>query len=106
MPKSSVSPTQRSLKKLRDEGYLCRIVEHWNPFARIRQDLFGFIDILCVKNNEVVGVQSCSGVDFNKRVTKIKEHKNYNAVSCSGIKIRVQAWRKLKAGWACREIEL
>ena len=29
------SPTKRSLKKLREEGYLCQVVEHWNPFARV-----------------------------------------------------------------------
>jgi hypothetical protein len=40
----ATSPTQLSLKKLREEGYTVAVVEHWNSFARIRQDLFGFID--------------------------------------------------------------
>ena len=38
------SPTQRSLKLLRDEGYTAQVVERWNPHARVRQDLFGVID--------------------------------------------------------------
>ena len=47
MPKSL--PTQRTLARLRQEGALeVAIVEHWNPHARIRQDLFGFIDILAI----------------------------------------------------------
>jgi len=37
------SPTQRTLKKLRDEVYLAQVVEKWNAFAKIRQDLFGII---------------------------------------------------------------
>ena len=44
----ATSPTQLSLKKLREEGYTVAVVEHWNSFARIRQDLFGFIDLLAL----------------------------------------------------------
>jgi hypothetical protein len=36
-----MSPTQRSLAHLRRLGYQARVVERWNPFARVRQDLFG-----------------------------------------------------------------
>ena len=49
----ATSPTQLSLKKLREEGYIVAVVEHWNSFARIRQDLFGFIDLLALKGKEV-----------------------------------------------------
>ena len=41
---SKITPTQRTLKHMRERGYTCQVVEHWNPFARIRQDLYGFID--------------------------------------------------------------
>ena len=42
-----MSPTQRTLKRMRESGdyALVKVVERWNAFARIRQDLWNF-DIL------------------------------------------------------------
>ncbi len=40
----ATSPTQLTLKHLRDDGWTAEIVEHWNPHARIRHDLLGFIE--------------------------------------------------------------
>lgn len=102
------SPTQRSLKVLRDAGYLCAIVEKWNPHARIRQDLYGFIDILAINGEDILGVQACSsaGGDPAARVRKITEHENYPAV-IAAMRIAVHGWRKNAAGkWVLREVEL
>jgi hypothetical protein len=100
------SPTQRSLAYMREQGYLCQVVEHWNPFAHIRQDLYGFIDVLCVKGEDIVGVQACSATDSSKRVTKIVEHENYPLV-IKAMRIIVHGWRKNAAGrWTLREVEL
>ena len=102
----ATSPTQRSLKYWREQGYLCDVVEHWNPHAFKRQDLFGFIDVLCVKGEDIVGVQSTSGDHVAERVTKITEHELYPLV-CKAIRIVVQGWRKNAAGrWVSREVEL
>jgi hypothetical protein len=50
------SPTQRTLQHLRAAGFpLVQVVERWNPHARIRQDLYGCIDVLAV-GNEIVAV--------------------------------------------------
>jgi hypothetical protein len=92
------SPTQRSLKRLREQGYLVQVVEHWNAHARIRQDLFGFIDVLAVREGEILGVQACSGTDAAKRVRKIADHPNVGMVRKAGIRIEVWAWRKLASG--------
>lgn len=46
---AKTSPTQRSLKHLRDQGYTAAVVEKWNPHAHIRQDLFGVIDIVAMR---------------------------------------------------------
>lgn len=92
------SPTQRTLKRLRELGYLVQVVEHWNPHARIRQDLFGFIDVLAVREGEVLAVQACAGGDASKRARKIADHPNTGAVRKAGIRIEVWAWRKLASG--------
>jgi len=113
--KKPVSATQKSLKKLRDEGYLCDIVEKTIPYCFIKKDLFGFIDLLAIKDGEVLGVQTTTGSNSSERVKKIKAHENYPKVKEAGIKIVVHGWRKLKGKykngndkfyWACKEIEL
>ena len=49
-----MSPTQRSLAHLKALGYQARVVEKWNPFAKVRQDLFGG-DVLALKPGSPVG---------------------------------------------------
>lgn len=101
------SPTQRTLAKLRKDGYTCAIVEKYNSFIKCRQDLFGFIDILAIKENETLGVQTTSGSNSSERVEKIKANKYYSTVKKAGWKIIVHGWRKLKkTGWECKEINL
>jgi hypothetical protein len=106
-PKAT-SPTQRSLKHMRDAGYLCAIVEKWNMHAKVRQDLYGFIDVLAIKGEDIVGVQATSGDGGNvaARVAKIVDHENYSQV-IAAMRITVHGWRKNAAGrWTLREVEL
>ena len=102
-----MSPTQRSLKKLRAEGYFVAIVEHWNPHAFIRQDLFGFIDLLAIRGNETLGVQTTSGAHTANRKAKILTRPMAKEWLRSPTRrVVVHGWRKLKTGWACREEEV
>jgi hypothetical protein len=101
------SPTQRSLKVLRDEGYFAAITEHWNAWAKIRQDLFGFIDILAIKENEVLGVQTTSYDNINARIKKIKASEAYPIAKSANMKIVVHGWRKnAKGRWELTTKEL
>jgi hypothetical protein len=77
---------------MRDRGYTCQVVEHWNPWAKIRQDLFGFGDVLCLGDNEVVMVQATSYSNVSARVAKIADHENTPAVRKANIRILVQGW--------------
>jgi hypothetical protein len=103
---SKMTPTRRSIALLKERGYVTAIVERWNPWVKIRQDLFGFGDVLALGEGVVLIVQTTSGSNLSKRVDKIKAHDNYAAVRNSGMKIVVHGWRKLKDGWACREVNL
>jgi hypothetical protein len=101
-----VSPTQRSLKHLRAEGYVCWVTEHWNAFAHIRQDLFGIIDIIALKDGETLGVQTTSGDNVSARVKKIAGSEYLPAINAAGWKIRVHGWRLNAAGrYVLREID-
>ena len=48
--------TQLTLREMRKRGYTAFVVEHWDSFTKHRKDLFGFIDVLCLGDGEVIGV--------------------------------------------------
>lgn len=66
-----MSPTQRTLAHMRSNHFRCAIVERWNAHAKIRQDLYGFVDVLCVGNGKTVAVQCTSGSNVSARMNKI-----------------------------------
>jgi len=92
---------------LRRDGWTPAVVEKWNPHARIRQDLFGFIDVLALRGAETLAVQACSYSDVSKRVDKITHHKNLAAVREAGWTVHVHGWRKGANGrWAVRVVDI
>jgi len=94
---ASKSPTQRSLEYLREQGYHCEIVEKWNPWRRVRQDLWGWCDILAIRRDEVLAVQvTSSGVA--SRIKKIQESDTIAHVREAGIKVVVHGWTKRANG--------
>lgn len=101
---ASLSPTQRSLAYLREQGYRVAIVEHWNPHARIRQDLWGWCDLLAIRKNEVLAVQvTASGVAA--RIKKIQESDTIAMVRDAGIRVEIHGWRKNSKGRYVLRIE-
>lgn len=90
---ASLSPTQRSLAYLREQGYLVAIVERWNPHARIRQDLWGWCDLLAIRKNEVLAVQVTASA-VSERIKKIQESETVAQVRDAGIRVEVHGWRK------------
>ena len=103
----ATSPTQRSLKLMRERGYLCEVTERWNPFAKIRQDLYNFVDVLCINDGETVAVQTTSYSNISARVKKIQELETFPIVKAAGWKVIIQGWHKDKSNrWVVREVEL
>lgn len=94
-----LSPTQRTLRALRLDGKIAAITEHWNPHAGIRQDLFGFIDLVCLDPvHGIVGVQCCAGSGHAAHRRKILEERADIATEwlrCGG-KIEIHSWSKRK----------
>lgn len=102
--KSGPSPTQRSLKLLRDGGYRVAIVEKWNPHARIRQDLFGCIDLLALRDGVTLAVQTTTSEHYAERVAKVRASDAYPDMVAAGWQIVVHGWVKRSTGrWECRE---
>jgi hypothetical protein len=111
---SKLSPTQRSLAKLRAEGCdLVQVVERWNAHAGVRQDLFGVVDILAIKDGETIAVQSTSGANVNARVDKIADSEAIAHIRKAGWTFHVHGWRKVKVTrggkamkWECRVVDV
>jgi hypothetical protein len=101
------SPTQRSLAQIRKCGMTVAIVEHWNPFARIRQDLFGFIDLLVIAP-KMMAFQVTSGSNVSARIKKISASPLAKEWVENGHRIFVHGWAKNKKTkrWKCREVEV
>jgi len=105
---AKISPTQNSLKKIKTDGWTTvAIVEHWNPFARVRQDLFGFIDILAINDDgEVLAVQTTSYTNISARVKKIAENEHIGRVRKANWRIEVHGWRKIKNRWEVKVVDV
>ncbi len=90
-----MSPTQRSIAKLKKMGYRPAIVERWNQFAHIRQDLYGFIDILAIKPGEpILAIQACVVGDMSKRLKKIAGLPAPAIWLATGSPIQIWGWGK------------
>lgn len=107
-----MSPTQRSLAFLRKRGLVVAVTERWNPHARIRQDLFGWIDLLALDpaTGELLAVQTTSGSHVSKRLDKIREWPHL-AAWLSRHRAVVHGWAKRgprgkRKMWDCREVEV
>ena len=108
------SPTQRSLKHLRDDGWYAEVTEHWCHFTKRRKDLLGFADILAMKEGETpLLVQTTTSDNMAARRTKIFESERATLALKSGFRIILHGWGKYKvkrggkaAVWRLREEEV
>jgi hypothetical protein len=105
---SKATPTSRTLAELRDDGWTAEVVEKWNPHARVRNDLYGFIDILAVRGAETLAVQATSSSNVASRVRKIADHVNVAAVREAGWRIEVWGWgwSKREQAWTLRKVDV
>ena len=98
------SPTQRSLEYLRELGYHCEIVEKWNPWRKVRQDLWGWCDILAIRRDEVLAVQVTSA-GVAATIKKIQELDTVAKVREAGIRVEVHGWTKRANGRYALRVE-
>ena len=89
-----MTPTARSLAYLKQLGYAARVVEKWNPFARVHQDLFG-VDVLALKAGEpVLVVQVTSGSHHAARRAKLETEGFIALWIGAGAVLEIWSWAK------------
>lgn len=102
-----MTPTQRTLKLIRDRGWTAEVVERWIPGAFIRRDYLNIIDIIALTGTEIIGVQSC-GESFADHKKKIHDHADAAAKwLASGGRLLLIGWRpmKVKRGGIAKKYE-
>lgn len=104
------SPLQRTMKMMREQGYMAEKVEFWNCFSKTRHDLFGIIDVLAVKDETTLGIQVTSYANVNARKKKAEESETLWIWLTGGVRrFVIHGWRKpagKRRTWSVREIEI
>jgi hypothetical protein len=88
------SPTQRTLAECRRLGYQAAIVERWNPHAKIRSDLYQFVDVLALGDGATYAIQTTSTPHLADRKAKIEGLPTLAAVLASGWLVECWGWAK------------
>jgi len=91
------SPTERSLKLLRENGYIVWVVESYNAYTKRRKDLYGFIDIvgLHTKKTGLLGIQTTTGSNLSTRIKKAENINAYHRWLACGNDVEFHGWRKI-----------
>ncbi len=99
---AGLSPTQRTLRSLREQGRVCDIVERYIAQAGphgMRRDLFNIIDVIALDPERgVVGVQSC-GQAYAAHERKLLEERAQECIdwlSTPGTVLELWGWRRVK----------
>jgi len=97
-----LSPTQRTLRALRQQGRICDIAEKFNiharPFGK-RFDLFGFIDVVVLDPQRGIGGIQSTGQAFKQHIDKLLDGDCTELVIewlKSGGFVEAWGWRKIK----------
>lgn len=89
------SPTARTLKHFRDEGWTVDVVERWLQFCKIRKDFLGCIDMVALhKDRGILGIQATSDSNVNARLVKAKAEPRLRTWLESGGRFCVIGWGK------------
>lgn len=92
------SPSARAKKEYKCRGCSVYVTEKWNAFAGVRQDAFGFGDLLVICEPDIVLVQVTSGDNHLARKKKILSIPESFKWLNSGGKIVVMSFTKEKNG--------
>ena len=86
------SPTKETKKLLESEGYLVDVAEYSMRHSNRNRDLFGFIDLVGIKEGDLVAIQTTSRSNTSKRINKVAESPAARIWLLSGNRIEVHGW--------------
>src|SRR5262245_59354943 len=100
------SPTARTLKRLRQMGFLADVVERWLPGMNRHRDLFGVIDVVAIHRSVpgVMGVQCTTRANAASRLRKIQANAAVRVWLASGNQIEVWGWFQGGGKWQVQRL--
>jgi hypothetical protein len=105
-----LTPTSRTIAALKAMGYRVGRTEHWNAFAKIRQDLFGCVDVIGLKAGApLLLIQTTTGENVSHRLEKAKA--TGMILASTGNVFEIWGWRKIgergeQKRWAVRRLRI
>lgn len=109
-PKKQMGARERSMRYLRSLGMRVGCTEHWNPHVKIRQDLFGFIDLIALSmdvqrtDGQFVAIQVVN-THLPEHIAKIKASEAARDWIACGGGIEVHNWTfRCKGGRGSRKV--
>ena len=105
------SPTANTLRHLRAIGYEAGVVERFNPHVGehgIRQDLFGWMDVLAIRGDKAgsLGIQSTSRDHASHRLRKMVATPALRVWLKAGNRAELWTWAKVGRRWRLRRREV
>src|SRR4051794_21998598 len=102
-----MTPTARSMKLLRGEGFLVATVERWLPHANLRSDCFGFADLLACRPRDrlIVLVQATMLPNLSARIAKARALPALETWLLSGGRVEFHGWVK-RGRWECKRVTI
>ena len=97
-----MTPSARSVRLLKAQGYAVDTVERWIPGARIRRDLFGMFDLLAIRDSSTLAVQVTTADHMAHRRRKLASSLLLARCKAAGWQIELHGWRKSGRRWECR----
>lgn len=101
---AGLSPVQRTIAWLKDQGITCCVVERWIPNPKypgggFKLDFLNIIDLIAIsKADGIVGYQVCGGGDYAahyKKITVENTDATHEWLEAGG-KLYLIGWRKVK----------
>lgn len=92
--KKPVSTGARTLAECRKRGWTAGVVEKWNSYVKIRQDLFGCIDIIAITPEGILAIQSTVGDRHAEHVDKILAEPRAKKWVEAGGRLELWSWSK------------
>jgi hypothetical protein len=101
-----MSPTARTLVRLRASGYLADVCERFIAAVQRRRDLFGFADVLAIRRGEkgVLAVQATTRGHVQDRLTKAKSRRELAVWLGAGNSFEVWGWHKREDHWRVHRV--
>ena len=99
-----MTPTARTLARLRTLGYTAAVVERWIHGANVRRDLFGCIDVIAVNpaDRVILGVQATTAAHVADRLAKARALPELAAWLRAGGQFQVWGWCRRGGRWQPR----